>query len=80
MLRIRRRSVGTSLVALFLLVVGGLTGLALATGQAVRQLEIARLSVENRLLASSLEGLEVRAFTPNSCAVPSEAGLTATGP
>lgn len=61
MLRIRRRPVVTTLVAFFLLVVGGLIGLALATGQAVRQLEIARLSVENRLLASSLEGLEVRA-------------------
>ena len=61
MLRIRRRSVVTSLVVLFLLVVGGLIGLAFATGQVARQLEIARLSVENRLLASSLEGLEMRA-------------------
>ncbi|MCK5412567.1 MAG: M23 family metallopeptidase, partial [Gemmatimonadetes bacterium] len=61
MLRIRRRTVLGAAAGIALLAVAGLMGLAVATGQAARQLEILRLSTENRLLASSVVALGERA-------------------
>ncbi len=61
MLRIRRRSVLGVAAGIAVLAIAGLVGLAFATGQAARQLEILRLRTENRLLASSVEALDERA-------------------
>ena len=61
MLRIRRRTVLGVAAGIAVLSIAGLVGLAVATGQAARQLEILRLRTENRLLASSVEALDERA-------------------
>jgi murein DD-endopeptidase MepM/ murein hydrolase activator NlpD len=61
MLRIRRRTVLGVAAGIAVLAIAGLVGLAFATGQAARQLEILRLRTENRLLASSVEALDERA-------------------
>ncbi len=61
MLRIRRRTVLGVAAAIAVLAIAGLVGLAFATGQAARQLEILRLRTENRLLASGVEALDERA-------------------
>lgn len=60
-LHIRRRSALTAAIAIVLLVAAGLSGLFSATGAAGRQVQVLRLSAENRLLASSLEALNERA-------------------
>ena len=60
-LHIRRRTVLGAAAAIAFLTIAGLVGFFFASGQAARQLQVIRLSTENRLLASNVEALDERA-------------------